>query len=380
MVDTHVEMISDRIPLYEGLNHNVSIPKTPKIPLDEGLQVKISGGHDTSDTPKQVLQRCLLGLGTAKAIAESATTGAHEVWANTRIEKGQEVNVYGKDPYSVSSWRRPVDTSNRLVISMETLSPAYDEYKLANLFQRYLPKWEALAKNITLFDGGVNGHDIEREEGGGPIIWENDALTLQIIRDPHLDGYHLVAHPKESFSRQWQAIREAANDAEPQKIIQVYIQKTLEATAVAMGACQLLSQGRGEIHNSGNWAGGLKTTDEGGKLSMEDLAKNPKKEKKSHRPDLATSETSFGTGMHVHVYIPEEGETVVLPKMNIGEAKIRREDALKKGLPTEEYDTIIDQWNKIPSLTPEKIKEIKDKLGNGKLTKWLENNCEGKLS
>ncbi|MCL5439237.1 MAG: hypothetical protein M1268_04635 [Patescibacteria group bacterium] len=368
---------SDRISLYKSQNLEVFIPKKPNIPLNEGLHVRVSGQHDSMDPPKQVLSRYLEGLGVAKVIAESGVT--RELWANTRLEKGQVVSVYGRVPGEVDSWRKPVDTNNREAANIDTIEPQYPEKRLQELCQRYLPKWDVLAQKMELFGNGVKGSDLEGNNSGDPIIWENDTLTVQIIKNRHLDGYHLVVNPKEGFSRQWQTVKETRDDKEQQKMIQKYVLSTIEATAVAMGVRQLLSGGRGEIHNSGNWAGGLKTIEEGGKLSMQELDDNLKKEKKLHRADLETSETRFGTSMHAHVYIPKEGDVVVLPPMSLGEAKSKREDAESRGLSTQEFDNIINQWEVIPPTSEEQMREIQAMIGNGKLTKWLEENCRGPL-
>lgn len=367
----------ERAVLYkDDAGNRIIIPKNPHIPLKEGLQVQIFGKHDQFDQPREVLKRYLFALGSAKVIAESALTS--DAWANTRIENGQEVNAYGRVPGEANSWRKPVNTFDRGNTEIESLEP-YQEEKLKKLFSKYMPKWGKLGKRINLFNEGINGKDIDKIGEGDPVIWENDNLNVAIIRNPHLNGYHLVVNPKESFARQWQTVRETPEDIDNERMVQSYIQSTLEATAVAIGIRQLLSGGRGEIHNSGNWAGDLKSIEEGGKMSLQELAAHPKKEKKSHRPDIAVPEKAIATSMHAHVYIPESGSVVILPAMSIGEAKERKEAATKDGLQTEEYDNIIKQWEDIEPLQQEQLAEIRNRIGSGKLNKWLEDNCQGEL-
>jgi len=346
------------ITLYQSDRFDVFVPKKPNVPLSEGLHVEVSDGHDLNDSPKEVLARYSMVLGVSKVIAESGKT--LDAWANTRLEQGQVVSAYGRVPGIENSWRKPVDTLDRNVPEINSLGSSYDTQKLQELCKRYLPKWEQLANNINLFKNGVNGKDLEISPPKEEIpVWENDKFTLVVVSVPHLEGIHLVAHPKESFRRQWQTIR--GSDKE-----QAYIQATLEATAIAMGAQKLLAKGQGEIHNSGNWNYDLKTTNEGGKLDLEKLSENRKMEKKLHRPDIASPENQISTGMHAHVYIPSEGP-VVLPEMS-------KKEALGRG-----REDIVRQWEIIPLLNQAQLEEIKIKLGEGKLTKWLEENCQGQL-
>lgn len=343
---------NEGVSLYKSSLFNVFVPKNPKIPLNEGLHVQVSDGHDENDSPKEVLARYTLALGSAKVLAESGQT--KDAWANTRLEQGQVVSAYGRVPGVEDSWRKPVNTLNRNASEITTLEPNYNTQKLQKLCMRYLPKWEQLASNLSLFKNGINGKDLDLN--GGDIVWENDNLRLEVIaKGPHLKGFHLVVSPKESFRRQWQAVRGENSE-------QVYIQQTLESTAVAMGVQKLLGDGKGELHNSGNWAGGLKSTEEGGKINFQNLDENKKAEKQLHRPDIADSREQIDTSMHVHVYIPEKGP-VILPAMS-------KQEAQQKG-----RVDIVRQWDEIPPTSPEQLQEIKEKLGNGKLTKWLEENC-----
>lgn len=340
---------SRKISLYKSSRFEVFVPGKPNIPLNEGLHVQVSSGHDESDSPKQVLARYLMAEGVAKILAESGQT--RDAWANTRIEEGQRVSVYGRVPEEEVSWRKPVDTFDRNASPINGLEPFYETQILQELSTRYLPKWEGLVGKVELFENGVNGTDVDSSSGEEIPVWQNDKFTLVLVSTPHVKGVHLVVHPKESFRRQWQTS---------------HVEDTLEATAIAMGVQKILAEGKGEIHNSGNWAGGLKSIEEGGKLDLEKLSENIKAEKKSHRPDIATDRQQINTGMHAHVYIPESG-SVILPSMPRGEA-------IEKG-----RQDVIAQWDQIPKASPEQVNHVKSKLGQGKLTSWLEENCKGNI-
>lgn len=362
------EFQSKGILLYKTANAEVFIPRAPKIPVAEGIHIEVSGQHDSTDTPKQVLGRFLLGLGAAKMIAESGQT-PEEPWANTRIEAGQTVSVYGRNVLNPDSWRKPVVTHDREVLPQDSLDEPYNQEGLQKLSERYLSRWEKLGAIMNLFPDEIKAQDVLDENFKDyQVVWRSNTHTVTIQTEPHLKGYHLVVHPNINMARQWQTVQETKTDRENQVMVQRYIQSTLEATAIAMGIQQLLAKGAGEIHNSGNWTAGLKTVDEGGTLSLEGLEEHAKKEKRAHRPDLQTGKSDFGTSMHVHVYIPEDKTSpVVLPKMSEKEAREKEE----KG--------IVAQWEEIPSMTQEQITEIREKIGNGKLTDWLKTHATGFL-
>lgn len=369
---------SKGITLYEAKDATrVYIPPTPNIPIKEGLHVEVASIKDVVDSSKEVLKRLLLGEGVAKVIAESSLTP--DAWANTRLEKGNVVSIYGRVPEEEKSWRKPVDTLNRNAPSIEELEPFYATQKLQELSARYLPKWEKLLEKMVLFEGGVSGKAIPVSMEGESTVWKSDKFSVELIREPHINGYHLVVNPSESYERQWQTVRESAQDVGNNVMVQEYIQATLEATAIAMGVRQLLAGGRGEIHNSGNWAGGLRPATEGGKLDLDRLRSNIREEKRRHRPDLASDEEKFGTSMHVHVYIPDEGDVVILPPMSKSEAMERLNDARDKGESIDQYEKVIAQWDAIQPSTPDKIATINERLGENKLNEWLRDNAQGSL-
>lgn len=239
-----------------------------------------------------------------------------------------------------------------------------------------------MADGVGFSPDNVPSQDVNEVSKEGFVLWQNEKIKLEIIMKPHLRGLHLMVSPKESYQRQWQTVA-PVTDAEKNSYIQqeqIYLQQTLEVTAVAMGAQKLLAEGRGELHNSGNWAGGLKATTEGGALNLEKLTENGNIEKRSHRPNMKTTNSKkepikytypyvpFGTNMHTHVYLPTKGP-VILPEMSEPEAK-------EKG-----RTDIVAQWGEEfrPETKLAQVEEIRAKLGEGKLTKWLEENCKGQL-
>jgi len=396
------------ITLYQGLNYQAIVPLSPGIPTREGLHVQIAGCHDRTDNPREVLSRYLLALGSAKAIAESAH--ARDFWANTRIEAGQAVSAFGRVPQEENSWRKPVDTSGRNE-HVSNLSDLYDPDKLKELFERYLPSWEKLGESVELFKEGPNGRGIDYDNKS-QVVWKSDKYEVKLLaRGGHLNGLHIMIDPigelKELFERQWQTVLETQEDVSSNTNNQRYIQATLEATAIAMGIQSLLVEAGimkypGEIHNSGNWAGGLKPDTEGGNLSLnydpnDRLAL--KREKRRHMLRIPTNgeakvhseecwtplpkttfkeDQSFGTSMHVHLYLPEEKDVVVLPKMSKTEAESRKQTAIKLGESSAQYDVIIAQWNEIHPPSDATVSRATSMI-HTRLNQWLKQNCTGPL-
>jgi hypothetical protein len=101
------------ISLYKSEKFNVFVPKKPNIPLNEGLHIQVSDGHDRDDSPRDVLARYLMMEGAVKMLGECSLTP--DVFPNTRLEKGQIVAGYGRVFGEDSSMGKPVDTLNRNV-------------------------------------------------------------------------------------------------------------------------------------------------------------------------------------------------------------------------------------------------------------------------
>lgn len=368
------------ITLFESNGIKLFVPKKPNVPLNEGISVRVEGIGTAADKTKETLRQFVFALGAGKVVAESGQT-PNEPWANTRIGNSftgdmDVVDVYGRNAQNPDSWRKPVDANNRNVLKIDSLAPYYKEMKLIKLFKRYMPKWEKLANIIRLFPDGINETKTQLPETS-TTVWESDRFRVSVNTDPHLKGIHILVDPKEKISRQWQTVRETKENVENEEMVQKYVQQVTEAAAISLGVRQIIFGGKGEIHNSGNWAGGLKDVSEGGALSTENLAQNPKREKKLHRPDLiASKDKDFGTAVHFHIYVPENpNDPVVLPVMSKGEAQDRLKIAKEQGIAGSTYQAIIDQWDAIPKTDSATVLDIRNKLGNKALTQWLEENC-----
>lgn len=182
---------------------------------------------------------------------------------------------------------------------------------------------------------------------------------------------------------------------------QTYLRQTLECTAIAMGVQELLAPGKGEIHNSGNWADALRSTSEKiidkdgqekgyGSLDLEQAESDRKAEKRSHFTRFKVASdgqiiskeplSDLKTKSHTHVYIPFDECPVNLPAMWPWEAQQQLKEAKANNKPVEKFEKIINQWQSIKPLTQNQISNVVDKLGNSKLTKWLEKFCQGKLN
>lgn len=368
------------VPTIRGQRTEIIFPNPPNIPLTEGVHVVVGGLESESDTsPKHVVERFVVGLGVAKAIAESGVTP--EPWANTRIEKnGTLVSVYGRslDP---TAWRKPVDTVNRTVEAIHPEHVAYNFKKLRTLLVKYAPMWEAKARNIHLFASNQNktiGQDVFEVLGHAYKLWENDAFDLVLIKkEPHVAGLHFIVSPKKGYARQWQTVRGATSEAlAGREEVQPFIEVSAEGVAIALGV-QALMGGKGEIHNSGNWAANLNFIEDEplkGRISKGDLLTHPKAEKRRHRPDIATDDQKIETYSYFHVYIPEKGP-VILPTMKRDEAR----EALAKAASTDtirrnEAQSALEQWNRNYPPTEEQLQFIQGKLGNGMLSDWLQKN------
>lgn len=366
------------IPLYKNSNVDVFVPKKPNVPVSEGLQIRVESTTPTNKgIPNDILKRYLYSILAAKVVAEGNQT-PQEAWANTRIEDNNDVNTYGRNTLNPESWRKPVDTHNRNAPDIDTLPEPYDEKKLQRLFASYMHKWEKTADEMKLFEMPVQDLPIDTSidtPEADKVVWQSDEYIAKIITNSHVNGTHVVVDakypPGGEFPRQWIT---RLKRGEP--LDEKYIKMTLESTAIALGIRDLLGGGRGEIHNSGNWAGGLKHTEDGGALDANAIEENPKKEKRSHRPDVSGF-NDFGTFMHVHVYIPTDGR-VMLPVMSEAEARDRM-DNMGSEKEKAQYRMLLEQWGDIPKTTQEKTDHVRESLGGRNLSNWINNYARGKL-
>lgn len=136
------------------------VTRTPTaIPVEEGLSFHIKGLNDAIDTPREVFQRYTIALGAAKLTAESAHT--QDFWANTRVENGNTVSVYGRVPENEDSWRKPADTRRS---SDTAIEERYDTERLKRLMTKYIPKWETLTEHMALFANEDVGENVRGED------------------------------------------------------------------------------------------------------------------------------------------------------------------------------------------------------------------------
>lgn len=357
--------------LYKGKLDEVRIPAVPSLSRDLGSHIIVTSGHDRSDAPRDIARRYLLGLGVAKVVAESGVT--QDAWANTRLEKGNVLSIYGRNPENPQSWRKPVVArlreSNSKSISDE------ESYGLAKLFARYLPLWEALGRNMRLFpkSAGVM-RDTFGDIGHAYKLFETSLYDVVLIKKPHLDGYHFVVSPKEGFARQWQTRLAGQKEDVSGKLTQ----SSVEGWGIAEGILHLFGN-RGEIHNSGNWADKLQLTEAsvGGRMSLARLSENRKLEKRSHRPDIALVDAAIDTHTHTHVYIPRSGYTVTLPSMKLEEAQRLLQTAgdAEKG----PLQAVVDHWTRLPEASVQDVDEAQSVLHHGKLATFIATQLRGPL-
>lgn len=368
------------VPLYTGDMFSLVVPSVARIPLEEGIHIDVTTRKSklSMHNPKDILRKFVGALGVAKVVAESGLT-LHEPWANTRIEQDDSVSVYGRT-VTPEAWRKPVDTVNRTGTTTDTIGDHYPVSKLQRLFRSYIPGWEREVKTMRLFDRVAIGSDIaDKEDQWTATIWESDDQEVVVVKDVrHVDGIHIMVRPKKGFdvARQWQVKRGTSeNTVEDRHIAQPDLVRTIEGAAIALGVRTLLG-GKGEIHNSGNWAKGLRTSDEAlGKLDAVALRENPKVEKRRHRPDRARADESFGTKSHFHIYIPEGEGPVVLPAMYHEEVTDKLQSA--QGDERAALERIARQWKAIRPLPEDELRVIREKIGQGALTNWIKNHCVG---
>jgi hypothetical protein len=359
--------------LYHGNLADVVLAPLPIVPSEQGIHLLVTDGHDAKDTAKGVAMRYLLGLGVAKSVAE----GAHlpDAWANIRLEKAQRLSVFGRSPFSEEGWRKPVLKSLLDDPHMKA-DPKGDIGQFTKFLQRYMPSWEQEAQRMKLFSeaGGV-GHDVFADIGHAYKLWEGNRHDVVLIKEPHLDGYHFVVSPKASFDRQWQTKRPGQKEGEEN-----LLQTSTEGWGIAHGIWSLFGK-KGEIHNSGNWANGLKLaeSDPEGKLSRDALLANRKLEKRRHRPDIVSDNDRIDTHTHTHVYIPRSTKIVDLPIMKKAEAAALLTQTDGKGPRAELYQRVIDHWDRLPKATAVDVDVAQKVLGNDKLTKRIQHTLQGTL-
>lgn len=394
------------ITLYHGLNTRVYVPERTAVPLQEGIHLKIDNLGKRSSQPKDILSRFLLGLGTAKVVAESSHT--RDLWANTRIEHDGEVSVYGRVAQEKTSWRKPVDMVRRETGTTNTLHPYYNENTLVRLLGKYLPKWEQLRSRISLFtDKTLPIETFLKADEANDRLWTNGKIEVKLMKAfpwQHTPGLHFIVAPTEAYQRQWQTVIEpTGGNPDSSPMYQSYLQTTLECAALSLAIQELIGPNEGEIHNSGNWTEGFLFAGEKsdiGNVNIDRILQGDiVGEKREHftRFSIGTDGNihpverySQGFGKkspksHFHLYMPPNGAVVDLPSMWPWEAYEKMDEARKASQPTNEFEEVINKWKKVypatesqmrkkesfPTLSQEQLDVVNQKLGNGKLTKLI---------
>jgi hypothetical protein len=374
---------------------SINSPARAAIPRSEGIHLEIKNGLGekpwTESDPKTLLKDCFVAIATAKAVAEGRFTP--EQWVNihlsARPDFNEGVNVFGRNPESVTGWGKPVQFGD----SGEAQLSAAEAQDLKHLFTRYLPLWEKTMPRVNLFAGGVNALSPDSVEFQGEakkcgssnttLLWMNEKFNLVAINAPHLNGLHLVVDGRDSywkarggFKRPWQ--NQFQQDSRQTDLSQ--ITGFLEAEAILIGAERvLLQEGKlpyyhPEVHFSSNWASGLRPVEEGGKLDTAYLAsvgkfegagikerrkfmQARKNEKRKHR---VGEDEEWGMGTHGHLYVTRDMNTYVT-------------------LPSRPQAEVPNQWEGIAPFGNDEGIKIRE-LAQRNLTTWLTVNTTGGLS
>lgn len=363
-----------RIWLSADGEREIVLPQEGTISQNEGthLGVKPVGRYDwreadLSDTASSLV----LSLGLAKLITEGRDTP--DFWTNIHLNSspGAEgrINVWGRDPSSEAGWTKPVVIQDQLAEEEpRSIDPDTEE-----TINRYIPLWDNLSQKMGLFEGGVSEVDRDSEEFAEltekfatkrdpykeGVLWANEKFVVVNVLVPHLNGLHLVIHPRESywdekgeFRRPWQ--QRDKNDLE-------YIRAFVEAFTILLASYKLISETgdlpfyNPDIHFSGNWAKDLLREELGGKLDLSSAISDDKdvrkEEKRSHK---VGAEDEFQTAVHIHLYMTDNPDKhVSLPERPASEAP--------------------EQWSGISPTDPSLVEIVRNKLHQN-LTTYLEEN------
>jgi hypothetical protein len=346
------------------------VPQKGTIPIEEGINIGIkkAGEFDWRKADfKDLAKSVVLAIGTARLITESYFSP--DFWANIHLNSAygssNRVNVFGRNPRSEKAWTKPVIIQD--VLNGEEKQQINDNLK--TLIKTSLPFWEKLSSRICPFRDGINLIDPDSDEFKElqieyiekpdvlkeNVLWANKKFVLVSVLKPHLNGLHLVLHPRKdywskkgNFLRPWQ--QETNDDFE-------HIEAMVEAVAILAVAKDLVeNQGPSfynpEIHFSGNWTQDLLPLDKGGKLNMENVPDENNTdfhqlnlrwaEKNRHK---VNSQQEFKVGVHGHLYMTSSSQDFVrLPERPIHE--------------------VPEQWANITPTDPRVINTIKNQLQN----------------
>lgn len=347
---------------WQGKGVEITMPNPPLIPREEGLHFIVNSKDKTGSwrdiNPKDVLRQAFFALPVARIVSESYASP--DYWANIQLKSlegfANGINVIGRNPRSEAGWGKPPRAAD-----VKTQTPI-DEGEIKKLIAGYISLWDE--KRVQLFSQGVNAVGVESEEfrealgtRSNDVLWMNDKFTLDVIRRPHLSGFHVVVSQRshgedELIKRPWQ-VSEDPSQIPSQR------QDFLEEMAILLAVQRVLWQEgvpfyNPEIQFNSNWAESMQPEDKGGTLNPALI--NEKSEKRAHRQHKGKDWT---TKTHGHLYATDSPDKYV-------------------SLPSRPESEVPDEWQGISPTKPEDIVRIREIL-QAKLTQFIEQNCEGTL-
>lgn len=383
----------DREELFANSYVDIYHPRRQGIPMKEGIQITV----DPKETsPLGEARTVWFSLAVAKAVAEGKFT--EEFWANIQknAHPGTEtgINVWGRHPQSTEAWGKPVAIQRPEDREEQALDERQRD-RLGREMELYLPKWERVGQNITLFEQGINPVDPQSQrfqeqrkkgvERPWPwqafTAWMTDRYELTVVMQPHVKGVHLVLSPlhehwsqlpREDFWTPEKSPIKAWETPRPSKKAFEYLQGVVESYVILMGVKAILEEEgiyfNGEIHFSGNW--GFAPREAGPEArgrrvdesyleesSQEALEIKRKKTKTEHeRGDWMSSDSGWAS--HGHFYATDSPDAYVR-------------------LPSRPKSEKIEEWEGIPEMNEDQALRI-SQIIQEKLTPWLrERNLEG---
>ncbi len=382
--------------LWEGNDIVIKLPDRAAIPKEEGTHMQVIPKEKAeadwrTSALEDILKEGYYALAAARIIADSGRTEDNWVnihW-NSRPEFMAGANVFGRNPTSETGWAKSVVMREG---GVEVSENREVRENLRRFTERYLSNWEKPKGNISLFSEGINELKpdspefqaeakkfAEREDPWQETtLWTNEKFVLVAVDNPHLNGVHLVVHPREafwkeksSFRKPWQAAQ-AWHEGDSD-----YVKGFLESVAILKTAQEILTQhsdkvkfANPEIHYSGNWGKDLLTKEKGGKFDMGEWVQavaegDPRirEEKRRYQygkpEEFGASMHGPGSSMHGHLYASrKENEYVELPSRP------------KKEVP--------EEWEGIQPMDRDEIETILQLIQNN-MTNQLENNAKGGL-
>lgn len=365
---------SPKIELAKVDNAFVIKPKTSAFPIEHGLHLAVKEEEEKEWRNQELtvlLKDLFYSLPVAKTVAEGRFTA--DLWANIHLSAregfNQGVNVFGRNPQSEHAWGKPVFYNRTEQILSED-----QVHKLKREFERYLPIWREVKPEIRLFEDGLETFPPESEEFKAEfekfktinetVVWASEKFTLVTVDNPHLNGLHLVLHPRQEYwdrtggyKRPWQL---ESKDL-------THITGFLEANAILIGLERILLEEQRlpfynpEIHFSGNWSKSLRPKEEGGALDLSylkdsNLEKVRKEEKREHRvggPD------EWKTFVHGHLYATSSSNEYVT-------------------LPSRPKNEVPEEWENISPLNKEIQQEIMA-IVQDRLDRWVSSNVPSRI-